>query len=129
MGHHRACDYATGNKFRHGLIKRESGENPERSRHCISWSAVRSHWGIYSGKEPRMEMLKSGDLLFLCKDSCGRREIFTNIIDRRVILSGNGSSITVFLCKKDYQIWRRMSDLFLWLCEKNRKRNEKNETR
>ena len=83
MSHHKACNYAAGNKFRLGLIKRESGENPERSRHCISWSEARCHWGIYSGKAPRMEMLKSGDLLFLCKDSCGRREIFTNIIDRK----------------------------------------------
>ena len=52
-----------GNKFRRGLIKRESGENPERSRHCISWSEARSHWDTDSGKAPRMEMLKSGDLL------------------------------------------------------------------
>ena len=100
MSHHKACNYATGNKFRPGLIKRESGENPERSRHCISWFEARCHWGIYSGKAPRMEMLKSGDLLFLCKDSCGRREIFTNIIDKSVILPGNGSSITIVLCKK-----------------------------
>ena len=52
-----------GNKFRHGLIKRESGENPERSRHCISWFKARCHWGVYPGKALRMRMLKSGDLL------------------------------------------------------------------
>ena len=128
MSHHKAYNYAAGNKFRHGLIKRESGENPERSRHCISWFEARCHWGIYSGKAPRMEMLKSGDLLFLCKDSCGRREIFTHIIDRRVILSGNGSGITIFLCEK---MIRSDAGCQIFFCGfvKKTERGMKNETR
>ena len=54
-----------------GLIKRETGVNPVRSRHCDSWFSAE-----FSGKVLKMGKLKSGDLLISGKrDSCGRREI------------------------------------------------------
>ena len=59
-----------------GLIKRETGVNPVRSRHCDSCFSAAYHWKIFSGKVLKVYRLKSGDLLISSKrDSCGRREI------------------------------------------------------
>ena len=59
-----------------GLIKREIGVNPVRSRHCDSCFSAAYHWKIFSGKVLKVYRLKSGDLLISSKrDSCGRREI------------------------------------------------------
>lgn len=61
------------NEFELCLIKRELGEIPRQSRHCDSWFFVVATEIIF-GKEQRMFMLKSGDLLVFFMGSCGRRE-------------------------------------------------------
>ena len=50
-----------------GLIKREIGVNPVRSRHCDSCFSAAYHWKIFSGKVLKVYRLKSGDLLALEK--------------------------------------------------------------
>ncbi len=70
---HTISEQTVKNKFNDELMKRESGESPERSRHCDSGTESRCHWEYREGA--KVWRLKSGDLLVLVrKNSCGRRE-------------------------------------------------------
>ena len=109
------------NKFRAVLIKRESGENPERSRHCNSWSEAECHWGNPLGRRRGQECLSQETCLFSVKGSCGGREIFILYDSLFCLKAGN----------RAFFVWKRGSDLvrehqiFFWLCNKQQREEEK----